>query len=64
MAHQITYDKAYDTVAPEDFPAMLKVPRYGRRTSAFDGIISAPNYVIATLTLTIDDATFDAKVGK
>jgi hypothetical protein len=41
MAQQITYDKAYDTVAPEDFPAMLDVPRYGRRTDAFDGIISA-----------------------
>jgi len=41
MAQQITYDKAYDTVAPGDFPAMLEVPRYGRRTDAFDSIISA-----------------------
>jgi hypothetical protein len=41
MAQQVTYDKAYDTVAPEDFPAMLQVARYGRRTDAFDGIISA-----------------------
>jgi len=41
MAQQITYDKAYDAVAPEDFPAMLDVPRYGRRSNAFDGIISA-----------------------
>ena len=41
MAQQITYDKAYDTVAPEDFPAMLEVPRYGRRSNAFDSIISA-----------------------
>ena len=41
MAQQITYDKAYDTIAPEDFPAMLQVARYGRRTDAFDGIISA-----------------------
>src|SRR5215472_14922318 len=41
MAQQITYDKAYDAVAPEDFAAMLEVPRYGRRTDAFDGIISA-----------------------
>jgi len=41
MAQQITYDKAYDAVGPEDFPAMLEVPRYGRRTNAFDGIISA-----------------------
>ncbi len=41
MAQQITYDKAYDTVGPGDFPAMLDVPRYGRRTDAFDGIISA-----------------------
>ena len=41
MAQQITYDKAYDAVAPEDFQAMLEVPRYGRRSNAFDGIISA-----------------------
>ncbi|MPZ32282.1 MAG: ferritin-like domain-containing protein [Rhodospirillales bacterium] len=41
MAQQITYDKAYDTIMPEDFPAMLEVPRYGRRSDAFDGIISA-----------------------
>jgi len=40
MAQQITYDKAYDAVGPEDFPAMLEVPRYGRRSNAFDGIIS------------------------
>ena len=41
MAQQITYDKAYDAVAPEDFPAMLEVPRYSRRSNAFDAIISA-----------------------
>ncbi len=41
MAQQITYDKAYDAVSAEDFPAMLEVPRYGRRSDAFDGIISA-----------------------
>jgi hypothetical protein len=41
MADQITYDKAYDAVAPGDFPAMLQVPRYGRRSDAFDAIISA-----------------------
>jgi hypothetical protein len=41
MAQQITYDKAYDTIMPEDFPAMLDVPRYGRRSDAFDSIISA-----------------------
>ncbi|HYC64909.1 MAG TPA: ferritin-like domain-containing protein, partial [Reyranellaceae bacterium] len=40
MAQQITYDQAYDAVAPEDFAAMLEVPRYGRRTDAFDHIIS------------------------
>ncbi|MCW5745600.1 MAG: ferritin-like domain-containing protein [Alphaproteobacteria bacterium] len=37
---QITYDAAYDTVAPDDFPAMMAVPRYGRRSTAFDSIIS------------------------
>ena len=37
---QITYDQAYDAVAPGDFAAMLEVPRYGRRSDAFDKIIS------------------------
>ncbi|MFI5031625.1 MAG: ferritin-like domain-containing protein [Reyranellales bacterium] len=41
MAQQITYDKAYDAVAPDNFPAMLEVPRYGRRSNAFDAIISS-----------------------
>ncbi len=41
MAQQITYDKAYDAVGPEDFAAMIEVPRYGRRSDAFDAIISA-----------------------
>ena len=41
MADQITYDRAYDAVGPGDFAAMLEVPRYGRRTDAFDKIISA-----------------------
>jgi hypothetical protein len=38
---QITKDNAYDAVAPEDFASMLDVNRYGRRSSAFDKIISA-----------------------
>src|SRR5215475_9404895 len=38
---QITKDNAYDAVAPDDFPAMLDVERYGKRTIAFDKIISA-----------------------
>ena len=38
---QITKDDAYDAAAPDDFPAMLEVARYGRRTTAFDRIISA-----------------------
>src|SRR5215469_16289385 len=38
---QITKDNAYDAVAPEDFPAMLEVERYGKRSTAFDKIISA-----------------------
>ena len=41
MIQQITYDPIYNTVAPDDFPAMLEVDRYGDRTNAFDGIISA-----------------------
>lgn len=38
---QITKDNAYDAVAADDFPSMLDVERYGRRSSAFDKIISA-----------------------
>jgi len=38
---QITKDVAYDAVPPDDFPAMLEPERYGRRSTAFDKIISA-----------------------
>ena len=38
---QITKDNAYDAADPRDFPAMLEVERYGRRSTAFDRIISA-----------------------
>jgi hypothetical protein len=38
---QITKDSAYDAADPRDFPAMLEVERYGRRSAAFDKIISA-----------------------
>ncbi|MDE2463649.1 MAG: ferritin-like domain-containing protein, partial [Alphaproteobacteria bacterium] len=38
---QITKDAAYDAVDPKDFPAMMDVERYGRRSTAFDKIISA-----------------------
>src|SRR3974390_405575 len=38
---QITKDDAYDAVAPGDFPTMLDVERYGRRSGAFDKIIAA-----------------------
>jgi len=40
MGH-ITKDAIYDAVDPTDFQAMIDVNRYGRRTSAFDKIISA-----------------------
>ncbi|HSC18559.1 MAG TPA: ferritin-like domain-containing protein [Rhizomicrobium sp.] len=38
---QITKDLAYDAADPRDFPAMLEAERYGRRSAAFDRIISA-----------------------
>ncbi|MBM3489531.1 MAG: ferritin-like domain-containing protein [Alphaproteobacteria bacterium] len=41
MAKHITHDKVYDTVARDNFPAMLEVARYGRRSAAFDAIIAA-----------------------
>ena len=37
----ITKDLIYDSVAPDDFEAMLELDRYGSRSSAFDRIISA-----------------------
>ena len=39
--HNITKDPAYNAVDPHDFPAMLDPHRYGRRSNAFDRIISA-----------------------
>ena len=41
MADHITHDPIYDTLGRDDFPATMAVDRYGRRTDAFDGIISA-----------------------
>tara|TARA_R110002110_G_scaffold22895_3_gene88182 strand:+ start:1027 stop:2139 length:1113 start_codon:yes stop_codon:yes gene_type:complete len=34
-------DAAYEAVAPDDFPAMMEIDRYGNRSTAFDKIISA-----------------------
>ena len=41
MDQNITKDPAYDAADPNDFPSMLDVERYGRRSTAFDRIISA-----------------------
>ncbi len=41
MAKHITHDSIYNTVGRDDFSAMIEVDRYGQRTDAFDGIISA-----------------------
>src|ERR1043166_7474427 len=32
-------DRAYNTVSPDDFPAMIAVERYGQRSATFDEII-------------------------
>ena len=37
----ITKDPAYNAVDPDDFRSMMDVERYGKRTTAFDKIISA-----------------------
>ncbi len=37
----ITVDPAYDAVDPSDFATMIEVDRYGKRTTAFDKMISA-----------------------
>jgi hypothetical protein len=39
----LQYDPAYNTVSRDDFPAMLDVTRYPRRSSHFDEIISRTN---------------------
>ena len=36
MAQQITYDKAYDTVAPEDFAAIVKAESISFRKLLFN----------------------------
>src|ERR1700689_2783233 len=41
MDINLTRDPAYDAADPNDFPAMLEVERYGKRSTAFDKIISA-----------------------
>ncbi|HUD53162.1 ferritin-like domain-containing protein [Parvibaculum sp.] len=38
---RMTTDSAYEAIAPDDFPAMMDVDRYGARSTAFDKIISA-----------------------
>jgi hypothetical protein len=37
----ITKDRMYDAVAPDDFESMLELDRYGARSTVFDKIISA-----------------------
>jgi hypothetical protein len=41
MPAHITRDPAYETVDADDFAAMIEVPRYARRSDAFDDIIAA-----------------------
>ena len=41
MNEQLTYDPTYDVVDPKDFRRLIEVDRYGRRSAAFDAIISA-----------------------
>lgn len=41
MSQHITHDPAYATVPADDFASMIEVPRYARRSDAFDQIIAA-----------------------
>jgi len=41
MTKHITHDPAYETVPADDFASMIEVPRYARRSDAFDEIIAA-----------------------
>ena len=33
---KMTMDAAYEAVSPDDFPAMMDIDRYGKRSTAFD----------------------------
>jgi hypothetical protein len=41
LTAHITHDSAYETVPADDFASMIEVPRYARRSDAFDDIIAA-----------------------
>ena len=41
MADHITHDGTYNTADRDDFASMIEVERYGQRSEAFNGIISA-----------------------
>ena len=41
MPGHITHDPIYNAVDPQNFSVMIEVDRYGTRSDAFDGIISA-----------------------
>lgn len=41
MGEDLTYDPIYETVGRDDFAAMIQPDRYGKRSDAFDAIISA-----------------------
>ncbi len=54
---QITKDNAYDAVAPDDFPAMLQVERYGKRSTAFDKTASPRPTTISGIRSTRSTST-------
>jgi hypothetical protein len=65
MADHITVDPIYETVAPDNFRAMIEAERYGRRSDAFDGIISATHDhfwdPMDKAYIDYDDKSFDPK---
>src|SRR3546814_2880644 len=64
MDKQITHDPAYETVDPDNFAAMLEVPRYGRRTAAFDKIRSEEHTSELQSLMRISYAVFCLKKKK
>ncbi len=53
----ITHDPAYETVAPDDFLAMVAVERYPRRSDAFDAITRPPRPISISRRRSIWSAT-------
>jgi hypothetical protein len=62
MADHITHDPAYAAVDRDDFPAMIQVERYAKRSDAFDEISRSPS--ITSGTPTIQPTSISTRTGR